>query len=286
MSKPKPNHKVFKIPKYILYTGKLLQSFSPYRAMRFVFVLFKTPFKFKRPSREDKMYSESEKEMLLIPDLQKHIRVYSYGSAKKKILLIHGWAGRGTQLYKIAESFVEKGYMIISFDATAHGESEGKSSSMLEFISSIFEIERKYGPFDFAIGHSLGGMALLNSVKEGFGVKKIAIIGSGNSITAICKQFVSRLGLKQEVAVLLKDHMDKVLGQDAEDLSGYVAARSVKIATLVVHDTEDYDVPVNCAYDVRQNLVNSELMITEGLGHRRILSDAKVINRLIAFFEK
>ena len=80
--------------------------------------------------------------------------------------------------------------------------------------------------------------------------------------------------------------MDKVLGQDAEDLSGYVAARSVKIATLVVHDTEDYDVPVNCAYDVRQNLVNSELMITEGLGHRRILSDAKVINRLIAFFEK
>ncbi len=80
--------------------------------------------------------------------------------------------------------------------------------------------------------------------------------------------------------------MDEVLGQDSEDLSGYVAARSVTIPTLVIHDTEDFDVPVKCAYDVQKNLVNSDIMITEGLGHRRILSDDKVITRIIAFFEK
>ncbi len=286
MPKSKPNHKVFIIPKPILYTGKLLQLFSPYLAMRFVFILFKTPYRFDRPSREHKMYQESNKKMLWIPNLQKNIKVYSLGTASKKVLLIHGWAGRGTQLYKIAESFVANGFMTISFDATAHGESEGKTSSMLEYITSIFEIEKKYGPFDFAIGHSLGGMALLNSIKQGLKLEKSAIIGSGNSITAICNQFVNRLGLKQKVAVLLKKKMDKVLNQDSEVLSGYVAARSVRIPVLVIHDTEDTDVKVACAYDVQKNLVNSELMITEGLGHRRILSDAKVIKRLITFFEK
>ncbi|GAW89223.1 hypothetical protein FPS14_contig00017-0031 [Flavobacterium psychrophilum] len=42
---------------------------------------------------------------------------------------------------------------------------------MPEFIASILELEKLYGPFEFAIGHSLGGMALLNSVKQGLQLK-------------------------------------------------------------------------------------------------------------------
>jgi pimeloyl-ACP methyl ester carboxylesterase len=286
MPKQKVNHKVFSIPKNILFSGKLLAFISPKLAANFAFKLFMTPFKFKRPNKEDLMYNNSSRTMLLIPELNKKIQVYQYGKSNKRVLLIHGWAGRGTQLFKIAESFIEKGYETISFDATGHGESEGKTSAMPEFVASVFELEKVFGPFDFSIGHSLGGMALLNAVKKGFNVRKIAIVGSGNSITAICNQFISRLGLKQEIATLLKMKMDKVLGYDSEELSAYVAAKSVKIPTLVLHDTEDNDVPVSCAYDIRQNLVNSEIKITNGLGHRRILTDTEVITKMISFFNK
>ena len=287
MPKPTVNKKVFQIPKPILFTGKILQFFSPKLAMRFAFKLFMTPHKFKRPNRENKMYEQATKEMLWLPSLQKKIQVYKYGVgvSKKKILLIHGWAGRGTQLFKIADFFIAKGYTIVSFDATAHGDSEGKTSAMTEFIPSILAIEKQYGSFEFAVGHSLGSMALLNAVKQGFDVKKIAIIGTADSITKICHQFVGRLGLKPKVAVLLKARLDKELGFDAEELSANIAAKEVKIPTLVIHDNNDTDVPVNCAKAVHESLPNSTLMITDGLGHRRVLYSAEVIESIGEFFE-
>ncbi len=282
--KSKP--KAFKIPRFIINTGKFLEFVSPTIATKYVLKLFMTPHKFKRPVREDKMYMESERKMLLIPSLLKEVQVYKYGNAKKKILLIHGWAGRGTQMYKIAEVFIDLGYESVSFDATAHGESEGKTSAMTEFIPSVMEIEKAYGPFEFAIGHSLGGMVLLNAVKDGLKVKRIALLGSGNSIIGICHQFVSRLELKPKIAERLKHSMDEFLGYDVEKLSSYVAAKSVDIPTLVIHDTDDEDVPVSCAHDIRQNLSEGDIMITEGLGHRRILNDTTVIDKLLTFLLK
>lgn len=283
---PKPPKKAFTIPKPILYIGKLLQFFSPYLAMRFVFKLFMTPHRFKRPNREDKMYLEANKEKLFLPEFQKSIQIYKYGNAQKKILFVHGWAGRGTQLYKIAENFVDKGCMAISFDATAHGDSDGKTSAMTEFIPAILAIDKQYGPFEFAVGHSLGGMALLNAVKQGFSVKRIALLGSGDSIIDICHLFVEKLELKPKVADLLKVNMDNLLGYDVEMLSANVAAKSVKIPTLVIHDTNDDEVPVSCAHAIRQSLEKGEVLITDGLGHRRILTDSKVIENILVFFSK
>ncbi len=278
--------KVFKIQKRILYVAKFLEAISPKAAARFSFLLFTKPVKFKRPRREGKMYHESQKEMLAIPSLGKKVRVYEYGSSEEKILLIHGWSGRGTQLFSIAEHFLKKGLMCISFDGTAHGESDGKMSNMTEFIKIICEINRQYGPFKYAVGHSLGGMALLNAVKEGFSIEKAALVSSGNSIKGITKQFISRLGLKNKVAVLLKKELDKKLGDDSEKLSAYMAAKEVKIPVLVVHDRDDQDVKVACAHDIVQYLSKGEVYITEGLGHRRILYDNKVIQKIDQFFSK
>jgi pimeloyl-ACP methyl ester carboxylesterase len=284
MPKPRVNKKVFDIPKSILLIGKVLQFISPKLATNYVLRLFMTPFRFPRPKREKIMFENAKSNFLQVPTLKKNIKVFHFGQSRKKVLLVHGWAGRGTQLYKIADALIENGYMTISFDATGHGDSEGKTSAMPEFIASIFEIEKQYGPFDFAIGHSLGGMAVLKAVKEGLKVKSIAILGSGNSITAICYQFVNRLGLKEKVGTFLKDKLDDRLGEDSEVLSAYVSAQSVDIPTLVIHDTNDTDVPVKCATDIHKNLSNGELFITEGLGHRRILINKQVIDKILIFF--
>lgn len=285
MPNSKPNKKVFAIPRSILMTGKMLQFFSSELAAKFAFKLFMTPFKFKRPRREEKMYAKARKKLYLLPELKKKIQVYECGDFSKKVLLVHGWAGRGTQLYKIAESLNENGFSTVSFDGTAHGDSEGKTSSMPEFITSILTLEKHYGSFEFVIGHSLGSMALLNAIKKGLHVKKAVLIGSGNSIIAICEQFIERLGLKPIVAVQLKRIMDKQLGEDTEVLSAYVAAKSVSIPVLLIHDQDDTDVPVTCVYDIKKNLINSELLITKGLGHRRVLIDTTVIERIIQFIK-
>lgn len=286
MTQKTSHKKVFKIPKRILYIAKFLEVISPKAAARFSFLLFTRPVKFKRPRREQQMYDESQKEMLAIPSLGKKVRLYQYGASGEKILLIHGWSGRGTQLFSVAEHYLKQGLMSISFDGTAHGESEGKISNMTEFIKIIHEIERQYGPFKYAVGHSLGGMALLNAVREGFSIEKAALVSSGNSIVGITKQFIKRLGLKEKVAILLKKELDRKLGDDSEKLSAYMAAKEVMIPVLVVHDTEDQDVKVACAHDIAQYLSKGEVYITDGLGHRRILYDANVIQKIDQFFSK
>ena len=51
------------------------------------------------------------------------------------------------------------------------------------------EIEKQFGPFEIAIGHSLGGMSVLNAIKDGLIVDKAVIIGSGDIVQDILDEF-------------------------------------------------------------------------------------------------
>uniref|UniRef100_UPI00345CC66A alpha/beta hydrolase n=1 Tax=uncultured Lutibacter sp. TaxID=437739 RepID=UPI00345CC66A len=281
-----PQNNIPKIPSSIIYTGKALQYIAPYLATKFAIKLFRTPIRFKTPEREKMMANSAQKELLFIPELNKQVMVYTYGYSKRKVLLVHGWSGRGTQLYKIADTLLENGFMTISFDGPAHGDSTGKTTMMNEFVTASKAIEEKYGPFEIAIGHSLGGMAVINSIKQGLLLKKAIIIGSGDIITDIIIDFVNKLELKPKIVHKIKQAFYKKFGEDIDNYSVNTVAKKVLIPTLVIHDTEDYDVPVSCAHNIRQNLQLGEILITNGLGHRRILKNSLVIDKIIEFINR
>ncbi|SKB82234.1 Pimeloyl-ACP methyl ester carboxylesterase [Salegentibacter holothuriorum] len=271
------------VPNYIRYTGKVLSKISPFVASRFAAQLFLTPFKYKLPEREKNMDKLSNQYRLEIPKSNREIVVYEFGKSSKKILLVHGWSGRGTQLAKIAEALKVKGYSTISFDAPAHGKAPGRRSMMLDFIDAIHILDDKYGPFEAVIGHSLGGMATLRVAKEGLKTKKLAIIGTANSITHITREFAKNLKMNRKVADKMKAHFDKKFDIDLDSYSGAISAKDVSATTLVIHDENDVDVEISSAHDIHHALENSELYITQGLGHRRILGDPEVINKITTF---
>lgn len=134
--------------------------------------------------------------------------VYQYGTSNKKILLVHGWSGRGTQLVKIAENLLNLGFTTISFDAPAHGKSSGNNTILNEFTECILELENKYCSFEFAIAHSLGGMSLLNAIKQKSNIKKVVIIGSGDIIQDITDDFIKKLKLKPNVSKELTNYFE------------------------------------------------------------------------------
>ena len=286
MSKSKNKvKKNLEIPQVILLTAKILQAISSKLTVLFAAKLFTTPIKHKIPKREYLMDQNSTQNTVFIPSIQKEIVLYHYGNSAKKVLLVHGWSGRGTQLVKIADEMLKLGYMTLSFDAPAHGKSKGNSSIMTEFIASILEIDKQYGPFEFAIGHSLGGMSVLNAIKQNLQVKKAVIIGSGDIIQDIIDDFIGKLKLKPEYGVKLKDHFEAKFGGKMNDYSAYKAAEKTEIPVLIVHDKDDDDVSVKAAYHIQKHLKNSAIMITEGLGHRKILGDDNVIQKIIEFIK-
>lgn len=282
-SSHKKNRQSVRIPKPILVTAKILEVTSPRLAAKFAIKLFTTPMKFKLPKREKAMDQASRQQLIDIPALGKKINVYHYGSSDHKVLLVHGWSGRGTQLHSIADKLLKSGYSTLSFDAPAHGKSEGKTSDMTQFIACVLELEKQFGPFVYAIGHSLGAMTVLNAIKQGLKVKKAVTIGSGDIIKDIMDDFSSKLGMNIDTGNLMIKLFEKKFGETINNYSAYIAAKEVSIPVLIVHDNNDEDVPVSAAHHIQKYLADSELMITDGLGHRKILGDSKVIKKIIQF---
>lgn len=280
-----PNQSL-QIPKAITRTAKLLQAISPKLATRFAAKLFTTPLKHRIPKREFDMEKNSRQEKLFVPKINKEIHLYHYGKSSHKILLVHGWSGRGTQLVKIADALLENGYAIISFDAPAHGKSGSKTTIMPEFIASILEIDKQFGPFEYVIGHSLGGMSILNAIKQGLKVEKAVIIGSGDIIQDILDSFVLKLELKPEIALLMKSYFENKFGEPMENYAASFAAQSIEIPVLVIHDENDEEINSTAAHHIHQNLKITEILITKGLGHRKILGDKNVIEKILTFIKK
>lgn len=273
------------IPKFIIRTGQFLNLISTKAVVLYAAKLFTTPIKHRIPKRELEMDTNSIQQLIPVPSINKSIMVYQYGKSDKKVLLVHGWSGRGTQLFKIADALLKEGYATVSFDAPAHGKSPGNSSIMLEFIASIFELEKQYGPFEVAIGHSLGGMAVLNAAKSGFKTDKIIVIGSGDIVHDIIDDFIKKLQLKPEISLKLRAHFENKYNEAMDNYSAFKAAEAIEKPILVVHDENDYEVPVKAGINIHQHVKNGELMITKGLGHRKILGDANVIYKIIEFIK-
>ncbi|UOK41864.1 MULTISPECIES: alpha/beta fold hydrolase [Flavobacterium] len=284
MKKPK-HQQTIKIPKAILYSAKILESISPKLATKFAIKLFTTPIRHKIPKREIEMDAGSKQQLIPVKSINKSIMLYQYGTSEKKVLLVHGWSGRGTQLVKIADELIRSGYSIVSFDAPAHGKAPGKTSNMTEFIASVLQISKEFGPFEFAIGHSLGGMTIMNSIKRGLNVKKAVIIGSGDVVEDIMDDFVLKLGLKPVISKQMKFTFENKIGETMNSYSTYIASKEVTIPVLVIHDENDDDVPVSAAHHIHQHLKNGELLITKELGHRKILGDTKVIRKIVSFIQ-
>lgn len=286
MTKKTSNHtQSLKIPKIILVSSKLIAYISTKLVTRFVAKLFTTPIKHKIPKRELEMNSKSTSFSVLIPKINKQVILYQYGESEKKVLLVHGWSGRGTQLCKIADELLKAGYSTVSFDAPAHGKSPGKTAIMTDFIETILEIDKNFGPFEAAVGHSLGGMTLLNSVKNGLAINHLAIIGSGDIVTDILKDFVAKLELKPIISTQLRLYFEKKYGVEMDHYSGYKSAMDISIPVFVIHDKNDPEVPVAAGINIHKHLKNGELFLTEGLGHRKILGNHSVIEKVIKFIK-
>jgi pimeloyl-ACP methyl ester carboxylesterase len=271
------------IPKTVSYFAKTLELISIRLASFFGIRLFITPVNFPIPKREQYMLKSAQKKRLHIPEIKKEIEILSYGYSKKKVLLVHGWSGRSTQLFAFADKLLENGYMVISFDGPAHGKSTGKTTMMPEFLKTIQKINTTFGPFEAAIGHSFGATSLYNAAATFLDIKTFIAIGSGDRISDIISNFVKNLYLNEKSAKKIQLGLEKKWMIHVDDFSSSTVAKKIKIPVLVVHDIIDGDVPVSCAYRIRQNLEKGSLLITNGLGHTKILRNNEIVHKSIKF---
>ena len=273
------------VPIWLKQSLRLIEGLSPVLGMRVAAHIFTKPLKFKLPEKERKALAHCHQAWVAVPDINETIKCFEWKNNVEKVLLAHGWSGRGTQLYVIAESLHQKGYHVISFDAPAHGKSTGKITNMLQWGAAIKALNNHYGEFDVYIGHSLGSMAILKYCEQASNAKKIITIGSGDLMRTIFDNFIMSVGLKPKTSERMKTYFQDKYNIKINEYDASYVVRQQQAPTLIIHDEDDHDIDVSCAKNIHKQHPNATLMITKGLGHRRILRGEKVIHKVISFIQ-
>ena len=283
MKNNKKQRPTVRIPASIRFVVWLSQSISNALATKVALYLFFRPQRFKTPVREHQMRDAAEQIKFYASSIQKEIQVYRLQGKKQKVLLIHGWSGRGTQLFSFAGELQKENCEVITFDMPAHGQSPGNKTNVLELTYCIQDINQKFGPFDAAIAHSLGGFALLRGIKDGLPLQSAAIIGSGDSIKGVFYRFSQQLHFSEKITERMITTVEKQFGTKLETYSSSMSIKEIDIPLLIVHDKDDKEAPYECSITLHDLARNSQLKLTSGLGHHRILRDSKTVQHIIQF---
>ena len=213
----------------------------------------------------------------------KSVQYWSAGQGPR-VLLVHGWASIGSQFAVLAQALLRSGFQVIWFDAPAHGRSSGMKTSVFEVAACIAKLEAETGSFEAIIAHSFGTPCSLMAISEGLNVNKFIAISPPSSAQILVDKYCRAMKAHPKTRAFMVDRLHKAFGDDVFDrISAKNLALKTVVESLVIHDKGDSVVPFEEGRVVQKNLVNSNMLVTEGLGHNRILRDKGVIKSCVDF---
>lgn len=199
------------------------------------------------------------------------------------VLLLHGWSGRHTQFGPLIIALRRAGLRPITVDPPAHGESPGVVAHPIAFADAAFAAAERCGPLLGAIGHSMGAGSLAYALTLERFAERVVLIAGPASMSGVLERYASALELAPAARRILFARVGRRMGVAEHDLDVDHLTLPQGLRVLVVHDHDDREVPVGEAEAIRRNWPSVQVHLTAGLGHRRVLSDSAVIDRIIAF---
>jgi pimeloyl-ACP methyl ester carboxylesterase len=218
----------------------------------------------------------------------KRVVAYRWGEGSRPVLLLHGWRSRASRFSGLIPRLLSLGLSAVAFDAPGHGESGGRATTILEYRELIVGLQQRYGPFEAVVAHSFGVNCAFLALREGVVTGRLVAVAGVAQFRYLVDAFCARLGLNGRIERELVRRIETVLFPDTEGIWDRFDATSrpadVPMPILVVHDEGDTTVPLNQARRLKAAYGDRlDLMITRGLGHRRILRDPAVLDRVTAF---
>lgn len=255
--------------------GRLAPRWTSQRALNF----FLRTEHYPRPAREVE-YLQGARRLVLKNKLIAYVWGHSGGP---RILLVHGWNGRGSQLGAFAAPLVAQGYEVIALDGPAHGESPGTAVDVGTYSATLVETGQELGPLRAIIAHSFGAGCSLLAVRQGLKTEKLVLIASPGAYEDVVTHFAQHIRLPERARTYFHQRLTQLVGLSPEELHIGKLGAAVTLPTLLVHDENDIEVPFANAVTIQAHWPNSELFSTHGQGHRRILRHAPAIEKITQF---
>jgi pimeloyl-ACP methyl ester carboxylesterase len=258
-----------------------LSRVSPGTAASVATVLFrKPPGGRRRSDLPSSLFASGQRVDLKLDG--RRLAVWRWGNGPTA-LLAHGWGSRGARLGDFVAPLTRAGFSVVAFDAPGHGASAGRLSSLPQFIAAIRAIGDRLGPLHAVVAHSMGGAATTLAIARGLDVKRAVFLAPAADPAGYSERFASVLGLSDDVVSRMKRGLERRFGLPWKEFDVLAAATTLAAPLLVIHDSEDRDVPLADGAAIAAAWPGARLVTTKGLGHRRIVHDSAVVERAVAF---
>lgn len=258
-----------------------LSAVSPRLAAAAVLPLF-----FKAPSRRPRRAEETavlaQGARFAVGKGRDRLVAWRWGEGPL-MLLVHGWGGCAGQMTPLVGAVVGAGFTAVAFDAPGHGQSPGWSASMPIFARAIERMAAELGSIHGVVAHSMGGPAFALAAARGQRVQRAVFIGPPADVATWVETFVDALGLSAPAVAALEARARRLTGERLERLNSTALGPHLTAPLLVIHDRDDREVPLADGERVAREAVSGQLVVTAGLGHRRILRDPAVAAEAVRF---
>jgi pimeloyl-ACP methyl ester carboxylesterase len=205
------------------------------------------------------------------------------------VLVIHGWRSRTEYMAALIDGLRKSGLRVLSLDLPGHGQSPGRRLTLPMAVEAASLAGEWWGPFAAVVSHSFGGAVAVNAVAgslpsiKPLKAHRLVLIAAPDSLVDVFDGFGRIIHLGRRSLQAMKDHVRRISGRNIEDFDGPHLLASLSVPTLVIHSPEDREVPAAAAQAYDEAGRHVELHWAAGLGHRRILADAAIVNRAVAF---
>ncbi|CAN5855776.1 alpha/beta fold hydrolase [soil metagenome] len=208
-------------------------------------------------------------------------------------VLVHGWGGWWQQLGAHVHPLLDAGYRVVAYDAPSHGDSPvgrhgSRSSTVLEIAGAYAAVLWQQGPADLVLAHSLGAMAAVWAHDRGSVAGAYAFLAPMASVAPTVDGFHQVLGMGRRTRQLLVQRVESRIGHrfadfDVEAIGCRLGTAGASPPLLCIHDLGDTETPAQGSVAITTAWPGGGLLLTEGLGHRRLLWDDHVVRQVAEF---
>lgn len=245
---------------------------------------------FFSPSRYEEKASDREViewgNSYRIPFAGGELAVTTWGSTGPTVLLMHGWGGARAQMTGFIDPLLFAGYRVVAYDQPAHGESDGKTTNLLEIAPTMDLIAKREGSFHAIIAHSFGTLITSYAlVERDFPPPaRLVYFGAFNRLLDSVPRFQVLAGLPDEImegfrAILYQEFGRGVL----ESITNEMLTPRIHIPALMFHDVADNVTPVKDSRAIARVWEHAQFVETEGLGHRGALQSRAIHEQVVEF---
>lgn len=199
------------------------------------------------------------------------------------VLLVHGWGARASQLGSLIDSLWGAGFRVAAFDAPAHGDSDGESSSVVEMGEAVHDVAGRIDGLAAVVAHSVGSPAALHAFRQGLRVQASVHIAGPSSLARAIRRLGELCGLDSGGIGRFRELMEQRTGMPVADMEPEALLPGLLHPGLLLHDPEDREIPWAESAILHDAWPGSELMAVPGAGHGRILDSPDAIEAITGF---